>query len=395
MPTHVHIGTGRFGLGFVGYFSNKLGFSTTFLNRTAERSRSRNEKLRVNKKYHIKYYDADQEDAVGFDRLEFFSQEDVGHALALLRDSDTLLVTTTVGESQLPSVAPLIAQGLKERNTNAPLFLIACENGHRCSSVLARRVNAILETEQQNAVFVDCVVDQICHGINVNEEMVTVSAESYREWIIEETDSQLEQQLREPRIKFVQSDQLDLYELRKLWLVNGFHLALAILGATSSGGGTDTRIKEVLETTDAELEGYVEGIQRELVDALLYEKENRTFNAGDLQDYIEKTKNRFKASPDNCKRILRDALLDPDRIAQVTRDFGTDLGRNKPLSAVFRQHLYQCVFNFFEKVHDRLYEPTRKNSDRNASKILPYILVQLVPFLVQQGESLISSDLED
>jgi len=395
MPAHVHIGTGKFGLGFVGYFSNNLSLSTAFLNRTPkiDSSRIRNEKLQMRREYLIDYYDTGERDTVRFECLEFFggTQEHTDKSVGLIADENTKLVTTTVGESQLSEVAPLIAQGLQQRSNDRPLFIIACENGHRCSTQLGSQVKGILGSTEHAGIFVDCVVDQICNRINSSEELVAVSAENYREWIIADASEELTNYLCHSQIRFVPSEHLKFYEMRKLWLVNGFHLALAILGVTTVGGGTNTRIAEILERKGSDLADQVEGVQIELVDALVYKK-GSIFRPDDLFEFVEQTKQRFKASPDSCERILRDALLSPERIAQITRDFGNNLGQNKRLSDVFSQHLYECVFSFFKKVQDRLYEPVLINSDRDKSVYLPYVLMQLVPFLVKQGKHLISDD---
>jgi len=243
---------------------------------------------------------------------------------------------------------------------------------------------------KHGGVFVDCVVDQICHSITLDGEFVTVSAEKHREWIIDDADQRLKKFLVHPQIKFVGSKDIDFYELRKLWLLNGFHLALAILGATTPLG-TSARIGDIIASKEPELAKQIKGVQDELVDALVY-KPDSIFKAGELNNYINKTKERFMASPDTCERILRDALLSPERIAQITVDFGSDLGRDKQLSEVFRRHLYQCVFSFFDKVHNRLYEPAFCNIDRGRTEHLGYVLLQLIPFLVKQGELLLLED---
>lgn len=62
-----------------------------------------------------------------------------------ISDPATKIITTAVRESQLHRIAPLIAGGLQKRGKDSPLFIIACENGHRCSSrVLAEEVKKYL-----------------------------------------------------------------------------------------------------------------------------------------------------------------------------------------------------------------------------------------------------------
>lgn len=394
---HIHIGTGRFSLGFVGYFSHILNFSTIFLNRDHDRSHDRNRKLREQKEYLIEYYDIKDKYIVNFDDIYIFGVdlEEAVASMELISDLDTILLTTSVGSSQLQHIAPIIAGGLKNRLKSNPLFIMACENGHRCSQMLEEEVKKHLSSQDYGGVFVDCVVDQICHNIEVPDILkpahVIVSAESYREWIVEDKgNNTLRQILIHPLIKFVSSNQIDLYELRKLWLVNGFHLAIAVLGV-SFFKETDTRIAEVIKSKDEELLKQLNGVQKELVEAFIYKDEDNIFKRKDIRDYISKIKERFRHSPDTFDRILQDALLSEDRINQVVRQFGIDLGRDKRLSEVFSAHLYECIFNFFEKTKDRIYDPVAiLVANGYSPDSLSFVLQELVPFLVRQGDRLCS-----
>lgn len=400
---HIHIGTGRLGLGFCGYFSHDLGYYTVFLNRKSEISSIRNKKLAEQKEYIIKYYDNTKSEIIRLDELHVFDVEskETGLPIDLISDPNIILVTTAVGDSQLRYIAPIIANILLERSKidlREPLFVLACENGHRCSQKLAQEVERCLQYREHVGVFADCVVDQICDRIEVPNgrtspsSSVVISAESYREWVIENTDERLKKFLDHPSIKFVPESQIDLYELRKLWLINGFHLALAVLG-NGFFKQAGIRISEVIMSTNEELLKQIKGIKTELSNALVFKDTHSVFKdkGKEIYGYINEVENRFKHSPDTCERILRDALLSEERITQVTRQFASDLGKDDPLSKVFSKYLYGCVLNFFRKVQDRLYDPIATLLSQGYTPIhLTFILQELVPFLVKQGDTVLS-----
>ena len=292
---HIHIGTGKFGLGFVGYFSHQFGFSTVFLNRKprTESSAKRNSKLRDEKSYTIEYYDRNGEkNPIKFHDLHFFGRglEETGSSVGFISDPRTILLTTAVGESQLQHIAPLIADGLQRRKETSPLFIIACENGHRCSQKLSEEVRKYLPSHKHGGIFADCVVDQICQDIkplddetNQSQNHVTVIAESYRQWVIEDVDERLTKLLNHKSIKFVPKSHIDLYELRKLWLVNGFQLATAVLGYRYRIG----EISKVIVSTHPKLAQHIEGIKTELANAFIF-KNQGIFTPEEVDTYIDR-----------------------------------------------------------------------------------------------------------
>lgn len=240
------------------------------------------------------------------------------------------------------------------------------------------------------------MVDQICAGVETNSDGVVVSAEAYRELVVEDKVKPSLRKLlgRDGDIRIVKRTNLELYQTRKLWLVNGFHLALAIVGFTQMS--SKAKIREVLEHPSTEVQKTIEGLKRELVNALSFRDGHGVFNRRELDVYIQNVATRFRESADTCDRILRDVLLGPDRIDRVTRDMGTALGRNVTLRETFRRQLHECVFAFFSKVHERLYEPLLEHLKQRAAPLeLPLVLQQLVPLMVQQGEQLLAEDARD
>jgi mannitol-1-phosphate/altronate dehydrogenase len=392
---HVHIGTGKFGLGFVGYFSHRLGFATSLLNRAHENSSARNKKLHDHRKYRIKYFDQEsRQELIQFEDCTSISsgQETSGRAVELISDPKTKLLTTSVGESHLKNLAPIIASGLQARTSDTPLFIIACENGHRCSSkILEKWVVDLLPSSTRKETFIDCVVDQVCEEIEEHKsskDIITVSVESHREWIIESEDEELQKLLKHSFIKFVPSGQIDIYETRKLWLVNGFQLALAVLGMEFLRN-SKAPLSEVIKSDNKPLSDQVNGIRRELENALHIKDQRDFFKRQEINSFANQVTERIRQSQDTCERILRDALFGEERIRQVTRDFGMKLGEGKALPEVFADSLYECIFQFLHKAKDRLYDPADILLSNNQSAgFLGYIIQRLVPFLLQEGDKL-------
>jgi mannitol-1-phosphate/altronate dehydrogenase len=255
--THAHIGTGKFGLGFVGYFSNICDSKTILLNRVShdKQSKDRNEKLLTEKSYDIEYYNQESE-TIEFNNIHFYDDENFEELVKIISFPETTLLTTSVGYHHLPQIAPYIEEGLKARDTDSPpLFVLACENGHRSSSYLKENINQTTISDKK-IEFLDCVVDQICDKFterNNEPQRVVIQAENYREWIIEERNPDIKQYLNHPAIKFVnyqdgENSPLELYEVRKRWLVNGLHMAVAIIGTNFMS--PNALIADVVESRD-------------------------------------------------------------------------------------------------------------------------------------------------
>lgn len=125
------------------------------------------------------------------------------------------LVTTAVRVENLPRVAPWIRA--RRGRSGVPMTVIACENAHRASRLLARHVG-----KSERTVFLDAVVDRICQADWPTSPLVR--AEQYAEWSIEASDD-VEIPTSAERI-----EAFDAYFDRKRYLVNTTADALAFLG---------------------------------------------------------------------------------------------------------------------------------------------------------------------
>jgi mannitol-1-phosphate/altronate dehydrogenase len=394
--THAHIGTGKFGLGFVGYFSNKSNSKTMFLNRLSHEkvARDRNEKLLEEKSYLIEYYNKEIED-VKFDGFHFYDRENLEDLINIIAHPETTLLTTSVGYHHLPDIAPYIEEGLRARKSDcSPLFVLACENGHRSSSHLKESINQAVIADKE-VEFLDCVVDQICDKFSKKadeQNKVVIQAENYREWIIEERNPDIRNYLNHAAIKFIKHQEgsdspLELYEVRKRWLVNGLHMAVAIIGTNFMN--PDALIADVIKSKDDRIKKPIDDIKNELADAFRYRDEKNVFTLSETEVFINDTLDRFMSSPDRCERIVKQALHSSTRLKQMTETIGLALGKDCKLSESLKLTLYEGVYIFFEKVQERIYEPIdmlKKHS--RSGKALSFLSSQLVPFMVKQGKNL-------
>lgn len=396
--THAHIGTGKFGLGFVGFFSNALGLKTKMLNRTPsdESSRDKNEKLRNKKNYDIKYFDDRKEvDHIQIDSLDYFDRTDHASFVDIVSNPETVLITTSIGASRLQELAQFLKLGIDQRNADSqPLFILACENGTRCSSILKEFVGDDICAGKQ-IQFLDCVVDQVCKETTSTGEAVQVWAEDFREWIIETEDKNSFLEIAtHPDIMILDRDTdtpLDVYQKRKLWIFNGLHISLALIGVTNF----DNEVKFSTLIDAPQVSSYINGIKNELAEALFVDGGDSYFKLKELEEYGDGVLLRLRNSPDTCGRVLDNFLLGDVRIKRMTQNFASGLGNDQPLSELIRTNLHESVFVFFEKIFDRVYLPRKQLVSGNLAKDkehrarnLEYVLDLLIPSMVEQGKAL-------
>ena len=158
----VHFGAGNIGRGFIGQLLHESGYDIVFVDVRDDVV----EALKTQGRYDVILADEDER-RIPVDRVT---------ALHSARDADAVteriagadLVTTAVGPSILPVIAPAIAQGLMERarSGGAPVNVIACENMVGASQALRGHVMEHVPEERKEAVdaiagFPNAAVDRI------------------------------------------------------------------------------------------------------------------------------------------------------------------------------------------------------------------------------------------
>ncbi|QXE01304.1 mannitol-1-phosphate 5-dehydrogenase [Terribacillus sp. DMT04] len=277
----VHIGAGNIGRGFIGALLSHADIQVTFADVNADIISALKEK----QQYEVVYAqeEAHSETITGVSALNSTTEEEaVVNAIA---EAD--LITTAVGPSILPHVAPVIAKGLVQRAKQPKtVHVIACENMIRGSSQLSEFVMSHIDEQDKKQVesytsFCDAAVDRIV-PIQEQLDLLTVQVEPYFEWVVEKKNWQGELPAIEA-ITFV--DNLDPYIERKLLTVNTGHAAIAYAGYAK---GYSTIIEAIKDEEILTLAKHA----LEETSALL--KDKWGFQEDELNHYITKILQRYQ-----------------------------------------------------------------------------------------------------
>lgn len=294
----LHFGAGNIGRGFIGLLLHQSGYEINFVDV--------NNKLidEINKEGNYRVFLAnDQKEefkVTGVSGLN--SQENHEDVITTIASAD--IVTTAVGPTILPFIAPLIAEGIKKRKNiqDAPLNIIACENMIGGSSQLKNLVLEKLNKEEQQWLheyigFPDSAVDRIVPN-QQNEKLLDVLVEPFHEWVIDQTGIKGKQ----PDINealFVQD--LQAYIERKLFTVNTGHAATAYLGYIEN-------VKTIAEAIEnKKIKEQVLGTLQETGEVLI---KKYGFNEQQHLEYIQKIISRF-SNPhiiDDVQRVGRSPI---------------------------------------------------------------------------------------
>lgn len=223
----VHFGAGNIGRGFIALMLSQSGFEVTFV--------ARNEKqvqmIRQKGKYKVTFA-GDGRDTKEVQNVTALHTKDRQAVAKAIADAD--LVTTAVGIASIGQIAEAVAEGIVmklERGVTRPLHIIACENAMEGSSLLKRRVYALLpesyRAEAETYVaFPNTAVDRIV-PVQVHDDPLQVTVEPYFEWVIDRSEM-LDGFPDIKGVKYV--DALEPYVERKLFTVNTGHAVAAYHG---------------------------------------------------------------------------------------------------------------------------------------------------------------------
>ncbi len=158
----VHFGAGNIGRGFIGQLLHESGYDITFVDVQDDVV----DTLKTEGRYEVILAD-ENERHVPVDRVTaLHSARDADEVTQRIAEAD--LVTTAVGPSILPVIAPAIAEGLLERVRagGAPVNVIACENMVGASQALRGHVMEHVPEGSAGAVdeiagFPNAAVDRI------------------------------------------------------------------------------------------------------------------------------------------------------------------------------------------------------------------------------------------
>lgn len=292
----VHFGAGNIGRGFIGEILFKNNFEIVFVDINSKIIDTLNKRGR----YDIELAATDIT-TIHVKNVRGINNElEPGRVTQEITDAD--IITTAIGPKVLEFIAPLIADGLKQKlsvGNDHPVDIIACENMIGGSEHLKQYVSKYLtdlEREQLDKFvgFPNAAVDRIIPLQN-NDDPLFVSVEPFKEWIIEESRMK-NPKLKLEGIKYKQN--LEPYIERKLFSVNTGHATVAYTAKMLNY----STIKDAI--ADDKVLSQLEAVLRETGELLI---SRWNFNKEKHQAYqrliIERFKNPFIS--DNVVRVGR------------------------------------------------------------------------------------------
>jgi mannitol-1-phosphate 5-dehydrogenase len=325
----VHFGAGNIGRGFIGKVLADAGAEVVFADVVPELIGLLHERRQYG--VTIAGPETRTETVTGVDGVLSTGDEVID------RIAEADLVTTAVGPTILPRIAPVIAAGLERRvakGGRGAMNVIACENmvrgtTHLKSYVFDRLTEGAKAAVEETVGFADSAVDRIVPPQKAPAEApLDVTVEEFSEWIVDRT------QLRGAALEIeglTLTGNLISFIERKLFTLNTGHAVAAYLGSLE---GCAT-IQETM--TRPELVDTVRATMQESGAVLIA---RHGFEPAAHAAYIEKILKRF-ANP-----ALR------DEVARVAREPIRKLGRNErfisPLMGALefglpREHLVRSI----------------------------------------------------
>lgn len=320
MKTAIQFGAGNIGRGFIGMLLAQAGYKVIF----ADVNPVIIDRLAQDKKYTVHIMDVEKVDyeITNVDGIYSTGTEIIDEI------AKAEIITTAVGLTIIPRIAPTFAAGIKARMASGSkeyLNIIACENALRASSQLKNHLYALLTEEEQAYCdeyvgFPDCSVDRIVPP-GVNEIPTDVVVESYYEWNVEKASFKGEI----PVIAGMNlADNLDAYIERKLFTLNTGHCITAYLGVLNGLATIKDAIDkpEIYDLVHAAMEQSGAGLVKKY-----------GLDAEAHAAYIEKIIKRFK-NPylnDDVTRVGREPLRKLSATDRLTKPTMTALSFGLPV----------------------------------------------------------------
>lgn len=297
MKKAIQFGAGNIGRGFIGAVLAGAGYEVVFADVVEDLLANINSR----KEYTVHVTDSESYDI----DIKGIRAVNSNSAEAVQEVVDAEVITTAVGLRILKFVAPAIAKGLvarKAAGNEAPLNVIACENGLRATSQLKELVFAQLDAEtaawaESHVGFPDAAVDRIVPPVRC-EIPLDVAVEEYFEWDVERASFVGEI----PQIPgMTPVDNLLAYVERKLFTLNTGHATAAYLGKLK---GISTIGESIADPVIAPI---VKAVMQQSGEGLV---KKFGFDHDAHFAYIEKILKRF-SNPflrDECNRVGREPL---------------------------------------------------------------------------------------
>ncbi|WP_430591585.1 mannitol-1-phosphate 5-dehydrogenase [Humidisolicoccus flavus] len=287
----VHFGAGNIGRGFVALILHRAGYEVVFADVNADLI----SQLQAADSYTVTEVGQQPATHVVDNYRAINSAEDPDAVAAEIATAD--IVTCAVGPNVLKFLAPLIRQGIAQREASlGPVAVMACENAINATDTLRDLVLEGNANLAEHAVFANTAVDRIIPAQDAAGIDVTV--EDFFEWTIDRTPFHG----AEPTIADVHFvDDLTPYIERKLFTVNTGHATIAYHGFVAG----ETSLAAALENPSVHAE--VDAVLSETSAVLIHKF---GFDAEEHAAYVATALQRVlnPALPDTPVRVGRQPL---------------------------------------------------------------------------------------
>ncbi|MEN2766952.1 mannitol-1-phosphate 5-dehydrogenase [Ornithinibacillus xuwenensis] len=292
MKEVLHFGAGNIGRGFIGALFSESGYHVTFVDIADEIIQQLNEQ----KSYQVKLATSTQESTAISNVSGLNNLKQADEVVEAITGAEFL--TTAIGPTILPRIAPLIARGLTKRveQSDAKLYIIACENQIGATDILKQHIVEHLSEDTKQKMegkiyFFNSAVDRIV-PIQENKGSLDVLVEPYYEWVVETTETL-------PSITGMKIvAELAPYIERKLFTVNTGHAVIAYLGYLAGKSTIDKTL------ADESIETQVRQTLNETGDYLVHQyRLNHEEHLAYIQKIIERFKNPYLH--DGVTRVAR------------------------------------------------------------------------------------------
>ncbi len=340
---HLHFGAGRLGLGLAAPFFRKPGSDLVLLNRmnsspnpTGDAGLAparKSELLKTNpwRIYAIKCPTSGSLlEKVHYKEFHTYTDGDVERVIeqaaseCAFEDTGAVVTASVVNAANYISVVQglnCLTQILSRRGSSKKIFLIPCENTVSADDILKADLgNALTEEARQRVRGAQALVDRMCVSLHeyvdadgpTPQPTLAVHAEEYGSLKLQlngDTE-ELAELCAGNRVEF--SKHLDVEKKIKNWLLNGTHWLIAIDAFKSTGGDSEVKLNEFLNSSP-ERKQFAIDVMTEMRDGievmLLNDPEYESFRAdivpGEYLDGAAKAiLQRFFTTDDTLGRIL-------------------------------------------------------------------------------------------
>ncbi|MCF7919798.1 MAG: hypothetical protein K9N06_07790 [Candidatus Cloacimonetes bacterium] len=344
----------------VGIFDNKIKSDTP----------EKYELLKKNKEYELFYKDTMSSELIKIH--DVFNLVDGVESISEYFKSEILIITIAGIDEAREAIAYTIREIVKKREKEKKYTLIiACENGHRVSSLYKNKV--LRDDESIYTFFFDCIVDRVVSYLDTKKSEIIINTESFGLWEIFLKESEMTgipainkmiEYLKKGcdalkiEIKFIDDQYYESYFIKKTYCVNGIHYALSMIQEyiwREEIGDDRKYLHELLD--DPDLMEFTLNIIGEIREAAKREMRflsEDNLDAGiyeELDEYFNKFLIRIKYNEDTRSRIFKNLF----QFDEVYRKLHENIEEYSQKEIIAKLNL-----NDFEvKFHDRIISPIK------------------------------------